>query len=152
MRARNLAAAAMVTAAVGIVVSRRRRGAPGPGPARKVLAEPRSGWHAVTVNRGQDAVLPGGRIPAPLTAFGQDVEVEARPAPGDRGTELRARFRSGGPDSQGRLRAALREAKQLIEVGEVLRVDPVPHGRRKATPTGALVDVATKRSNEEGVL
>jgi hypothetical protein len=50
------------------------------------------------------------------------------------------------------LRAALREAKQLIEVGEVLRVDPVPHGRRKATPTGALVDVATRRSNEEGVL
>ncbi|WP_156155267.1 hypothetical protein [Curtobacterium flaccumfaciens] len=150
MRARNLAAAAMVTAAVGIVVSRRRRGAP--GPARKVLAEPRSGWHAVTVNRGRDAVLPGGRVPAPLTAFGQDVEVEARPAPGDRGTELRARFRGGAPDARGRLRAALREAKQLIEVGEVLRVDPVPHGRRKTTPTDALVDVATRRSNEEGVL
>ncbi|MCU0154131.1 hypothetical protein N8H10_15265 [Curtobacterium flaccumfaciens pv. poinsettiae] len=78
--------------------------------------------------------------------------MEARPAPGDRGTELRARFRGGAPDARGRLRAALREAKQLIEVGEVLRVDPVPHGRRKATPTDALVDVATRRSNEEGVL
>jgi hypothetical protein len=46
----------------------------------------------------------------------------------------------------------LRQAKQLIEVGEVLRVDPTPHGHRTATPTGELVEVATSRAPGEGVL
>jgi hypothetical protein len=34
----------------------------------------------------------------------------------------------------------------------VLRVDPTPHGERKATPTGALVDGATDHADEEGLL
>ena len=50
------------------------------------------------------------------------------------------------------LRSALREAKQLIEVGEVLRVDPAPHGTRKATPQGAVLEGATVRAGGEGVL
>ena len=156
MTPRLVGAAVVVAAAGAVVLARRRRprSAPGTGAA----SAPRSGWLAVTVARDVDDVLPAGRTPGPLARFGDAVELEARIAPGDKGTELRARFRQGasraaaGDRDRGRLRAALREAKQLIEVGEVLRVDPVPHGRRTATPTGALVELATARSNEEGTL
>jgi len=156
MRPRLVGAAVVVAAAGALVFARRRRprSAPGTGAA----SAPRSGWLAVTVARDVDDVLPAGRTPGPLARFGDAVELEARIAPGDKGTELRARFRQGasraaaGDRDRGRLRAALRETKQLIEVGEVLRVDPVPHGRRTATPTGALVELATARSNEEGTL
>ena len=156
MTPRLVGAAVVVAAAGAVVLARRRRprSAPGTGAA----SAPRSGWLAVTVARDVDDVLPAGRTPGPLARFGDAVELEARIAPDDKGTELRARFRQGasraaaGDRDRGRLRAALREAKQLIEVGEVLRVDPVPHGRRTATPTGALVELATARSNEEGTL
>ncbi|MCY1694293.1 hypothetical protein [Curtobacterium sp. SL109] len=156
MTPRLVGAAVVVAAAGAVVLARRRRprSAPGTGAA----SAPRSGWLAVTVARDADDVLPAGRTPGPLARFGDAVELEARIAPGDKGTELRARFRQGtsraaaGDRDRGRLRAALREAKQLIEVGEVLRVDPVPHGLRAATPTGALVELATARSNEEGTL
>jgi hypothetical protein len=50
------------------------------------------------------------------------------------------------------IRAALRRSKQLIEVGEVLRVDPAPHGRRSPSPLGAIVEGATRRADKEGLL
>ncbi len=103
--------------------------------------------------------------PGPLAELGDLVEVEVRPAPAGKGSELRARLRTpepsgaasaaarlAGNDPRQRVRAALREAKQLIEVGEVLRVDPTPHGRRAATPGGALADLATDRAPGEGLL
>ena len=109
--------------------------------------------------------MPENRLPGPLAELGDLVEVEVRPAPGGKGSELRARLRGSEPrgvasaavrlsgdDPRQRVRAALREAKQLIEVGEVLRIDPTPHGRRTLTPTGALVEAATKRAGGEGVL
>ncbi|WP_369132997.1 hypothetical protein [Modestobacter sp. I12A-02662] len=108
-------------------------------------------WRAVTVltepARLQEA------LPAPLAAFGDRLEVRVTPAPGDRGAELAARFR--GPVTEediGQLRAALREAKALVEVGEVLRVDPQPHGHRKPTPQGAAVEGMAAKAPEEGVL
>jgi hypothetical protein len=154
MRALRVGLVALAGTTAVVVVRRRLRDR-GRGEGRPAAA--RSGWLAVTVNRGVDDVLASGRIPAPLASFGAAVEVEARPAPGDKGSELRARFRSGhaggaGAEERGRLRAALRAAKQQIEVGEVLRVDPTPHGRRTATPTGLLVDIASARSNEGGLL
>ncbi|MDQ0734805.1 hypothetical protein [Arthrobacter agilis] len=128
-------------------------------------AEPRSRWRAVTINRSTSDIMPEGRLPAPLAELGNLVEVEVRPAPGGKGSELRARFRNpeptgaasvaaklSGDDPRQRVRAALREAKQLIEVGEVLRVDPASHGHRPPTPTGKLVDLATDRAPGEGVL
>lgn len=128
-------------------------------------AESRSRWRAVTINRSPGEVMPDDRIPAPLAGLGDLVEVEVREAPGGKGSELRARLRSpeprgaasaaarlSGDDPRQRVRAALREAKQLIEVGEVLRVDPTPHGRRSATPLGAVVEAATRRAGGEGVL
>jgi hypothetical protein len=99
--------------------------------------------------------MPDGILPTPLADLGDEIEVEVRRAPGDKGSELRARLRTMSPadqESRGRVRAALRQSKQLIEVGEVLRVDPVPHGRRTHTPTGAVVDRLTARSDKEGTL
>ena len=75
------------------------------------------------------------------------------PAPGDKGTELAARLQGNVTESDiEELRAALRRAKQLLEVGEVLRVDPQPHGRRKPTPQGALLEGMTRKADEEGAL
>ncbi|MGY1825335.1 MULTISPECIES: hypothetical protein [unclassified Blastococcus] len=125
---------------------------PGVGQA-SVTDDPRTAarrWRAVTVLRSPEDV---GPLPPPLDGFGDRIEVRTAPAPGDRGTELAARFR-GTPSERevGELRSALREAKQLLEVGEVLRVDPQPHGHRKPTPQGAVLEGMTARAGKEGVL
>ena len=44
------------------------------------------------------------------------------------------------------------EAKELLEVGEVLRVDPQPAGHRPVTPAGKALDAITRRAGGEGVL
>ncbi|MFI7607865.1 hypothetical protein ACIBTV_22365 [Micromonospora sp. NPDC049366] len=91
-------------------------------------------WQVVTVGRPPGEVLPDGRWPEPLRRLGDAVEVRVHPAPGGRGTELAARSRPGvAPpglaahlvgDDPGRLVGrALRQAKQLVETGEVLRAD-----------------------------
>jgi uncharacterized membrane protein len=154
----STAVVAVGGAAVMLVRQLQRRVAAGAGSA----AEPRSRWRAVTINRSPDEVMPDSRVPGPLAALGDLVEVEVRAAPGGKGSELRARLRRpeptgaasaaarlSGDDPRQQVRAALREAKQLIEV---LRVDPTPHGRRTPTPTGAVVELATKRAAREGVL
>jgi hypothetical protein len=103
-----------------------------------------------------------GQLPVPLAELGDQIEVQVRPAPGGKGTELRARLRepsSSGPaparlsgtDPQSDLRSALRRAKQLIEVGEVLRVDPAPHGERPSTPGGLLLEAWTRVAPKAGV-
>jgi hypothetical protein len=131
----------------------------GPGESKP----PASGWLVVTVNR-EPIEVDTGTLPGRLAEYGDAIETRIRPAAGGKGTELavRQRTRPDGPtavparvvgkDAQAELRAALREAKQLIEVGEVLRVDPTPHGARKATPTGAAVEAAAKRAPGGGVL
>jgi hypothetical protein len=108
-------------------------------------------WRVVTVLR--DPADVSASLPAPLAALGDRVEVRVTPAPGDRGTELAARYRgTPGEEEIGDLRAALREAKALLEVGEVLRVDPQPHGHRAATPQGAALEGAAAAAPREGVL
>ncbi|MGY1669616.1 hypothetical protein [Geodermatophilus sp. SYSU D00710] len=107
-------------------------------------------WRAVTVLADPDRLAD---LPPPLAALGDRVETRVTPAPGDKGTELAARFRGPATDEEiGRLRQALREAKQLVEVGEVLRMDPRPHGERTETPGGRLLDGAVAASRREGVL
>ena len=126
---------------------------PGIGQS-SVTDDPRTSarrWRAVTVLTDPDRLRT--TPPAPLAEFGDRLEVRVTPAPGDRGAELAARFH--GPVTKeeiGRLRAALRESKQLIEVGEVLWVDPQPHGHRKPTPQGEAIEGMAGRANEEGVL
>lgn len=123
-----------------------------PGVGQASTTEPHevaaARWRAVTVFRDDLA----GPFPE-LEALGPDLEVRMQPAPGDRGTELSARFHGTPTDEQvGELRAALRRTKQLAEVGEVLRVDPQPHGTRKATPQGAALEGAAAQAPKEGVL
>ncbi|MEU7655351.1 hypothetical protein AB0C42_32020 [Micromonospora taraxaci] len=92
-------------------------------------------WEVVTVDRPPEQVLPDGRWPEPLRRLGGAIEVRARSAPGDRGTELAARPLSGGPPPAGLaahlvgddpallVRQTLRQVKQRVEAGEVLRAD-----------------------------
>jgi hypothetical protein len=169
MSRRLVGGAAVVTAgATALLISRRIRVTEsGADPADA----PRSRWRSVTIDRAPDDVLTGDRLPQPLADLGNGIEVEVRAAPGDKGSELRARPRSRRTDSPGGpagsastaasaseadwvrdIRAALRRSKQLIEVGEVLRVDPAPHGRRSPSPLGAIVEGATRRADREGLL
>jgi hypothetical protein len=120
-----------------------------------------SGWLAVTVLR-QPTDLDPASLPAPLAELAERIEVDIRPAPDGKGAELAARLRERPPDApassrltgddpESELRSALRRAKQLIEVGEVLAVDPAPHGKRPATPGGALLESWTKDAPGAGV-
>jgi hypothetical protein len=123
----------------------------------------RDRWHTVTVNRPPEEVAPEGRLPEPLAALGDTVEVQVRPAPGNRGTELAARPRTGAPsglrraaaraagaDPRQDVRTALRQAKQLAEIGEVLEPDKPPTTRR--TLRGLPLELATRRARGEGRL
>ena len=133
-----------------------------PSAARPAGAgRPASGWLVVTVFT-EPSELDTAKLPAPLAAFGDRIEVRVRSAPDGKGTELAARLRDrrssgsaparlSGRDPEAHLRSALRQAKQLIEVGEVLAVDPTPHGDRTASPGGVLVDAWTRIAPEAGV-
>jgi hypothetical protein len=126
---------------------------PGIGQA-SVTDDPRTSvrrWRAVTVLCAPEEL--GTTPPGPLARFGDRIEVRTTPAPGGRGTELAARFRAPVADEEiGELRSALRQAKQLVEVGEVLRVDPAPHGHREPSPQGAVLEGMTAQAPKEGVL
>src|SRR3954471_9757939 len=98
--------AAGVTAAKQTVARRRRRG------------EDRDS-HVITVYRPIGEIHVNGKLPSPLTELGDKVDVELRPAPGDRGTEISVRPRDGGV-SAGVVRRALRDSRSLLETGDVL--------------------------------
>jgi hypothetical protein len=152
---------ASLAARAGGSVVRQVRSAIDPSAARPAGAgQPASGWLVVTVFR-EPSDVDTTELPAPLAEFGDRIEVRVRPAADGKGTELAARLRdqqSGsaarrltGSDPQADLRSALRRAKQLIEVGEVLAVDPAPHGKRTATPGGVLLEAWTKVAPKAGV-
>jgi hypothetical protein len=117
------------------------------------------GWKSVTVLGAADEFAAAG-YPEPLRRIADVVEVRVEPAPGDKGFEVHARLRDGvdaraaidDDDPERRLRAALRDAKQLFETGEVLRATPRPHGRRPRTLLGTAVDRAEDEAKGEGVL
>ena len=137
-------------------------------------------WRTVTINLPQEEVMPGGRLPQPLAEMGDRIEATVRSAPGGKGTELAARLRpvaagangkadgqsngsrsNGGTSADGEangedpvqeLRSALRRAKQILEVGEVLSVDGQPAGKRSPTPGGKLIESAAKRAGGEGLV
>ncbi|SFK53866.1 hypothetical protein [Geodermatophilus ruber] len=137
---------------------------PGALPTAGAAVEPASRWLVVTVYR-ERAEIDTGNLPAPLAEYGDEIEVLVREAADAKGTELGARLRTPPPsgisgaaakvrgdDPRAKLRSALRRAKQLLEVGEVLKVDPVPHGKRSATPGGLVLEAVTRRADREGVL
>ncbi|TDN92794.1 hypothetical protein [Microbacterium sp. BK668] len=117
------------------------------------------GWKSVTI-LGDAAAFDQGGYPAPLQRLAELIEVRVNPAPGDKGFEVHARLREdaeagdavGDDDPEQALRAALRDAKQLFETGEVLRAKPRPHGKRPATLLGGVVDKAEDDAKGEGVL
>jgi hypothetical protein len=132
-------------------------------PSNGAAGQARDRWHTVTVNHPPEEVAPDGRLPDPLAELGDLVEVRVRPAPGDRGTEVAARLRTPEPtgvrgaaarvtgsDPRQRLRAALRQAKQLIETGEVLQADRPPTTSR--TLRGLPLKLAIRRAGGEGRL
>jgi hypothetical protein len=153
---------ASLAARAGGSVVRQVRSTIDPSAARPAGAgQPASGWLVVTVLR-EPSEVDTAQLPAPLAEYGDRIEVRVRPAAGDKGTELAARLadrppsgtalrRLSGSDPQADLRSALRRAKQLIEVGEVLAVDPAPHGRRTATPGGVLLEAWTRVAPRAGV-
>ena len=157
----NIEHVASLAARAGGSVVRQVRSAIDPSAARPAgVGQPASGWLVVTVFRAPTDI-DTAELPAPLAEFGDRIEVRVRPAAGGKGTELAARLRDqpsgsalsrlSGSDPQADLRSALRKAKQLIEVGEVLAVDPAPHGKRTATPGGVLLEAWTKVAPKAGV-
>jgi hypothetical protein len=158
----SLGAVASRAAHAGGSVVRRVRSVVDPSAAAPAGAgDSAAGWLAVTVF-GEPSGLDSSALPAPLAEFGDRIEVRVRPAADGKGTELSARLRDrpssgtvlhrlSGQDPQADLRSALRRAKQLIEVGEVLAVDPAPHGERTPTPGGVLLETWTKVAPKAGV-
>lgn len=146
---------AVVVGAVGVAaglvartVVRERRESAGDGRHPE-------GWKAVTI-LGDPELFDDGGYPAPLERLRGAVEVRIAPAPGDKGFEVHARLRDGaevdGDDPDQALRTALRDAKQIVETGEVLKAKPRPHGHRSVSLLGAVVDKAEDDAKGEGVL
>jgi hypothetical protein len=146
------AAAAGLTAAALVV----RRSLTRPG-----ASDAAERWLTVTVNR-EPKEIHADQLPPPLRAYGDRIETRVTPAPGDRGTELAVRLtedqpqaahsvpaRLAGLDPRQDLRVALREAKALLETGEIMRPDePTTH----ETPGGKVVGLLSRRARGEGVL
>jgi hypothetical protein len=150
--------AVLLRSAAGRVLRRRAS-----GPAEWVEEETFSDpfrWQSVTILATPDEVAPDGRLPAPLAGLAEVIDTRLEPAPGARGTQLSARTKLGpkpdstlwkGEDPSRQIRTALQHAKQLIEVGEVLSVEPQPAGKRRRK-AGLLVDLMTGDSDQEGVV
>jgi hypothetical protein len=113
-------------------------------------------WHIVTINRPVKEVVNATAALEPLHRLGTMVEIEIRPAPGNRGTELAARLDKQQvesaeiPRALRRLRAALRKSQWLLETGEVLSADWPPSAT--TTPLNAPLTWLTNHGREEGRL
>jgi hypothetical protein len=139
------AAVGVAAAAAAGTIAARRTGGPDAEELRR--------WRVVTVARGLEEIA--GTTPSPLASLGDAVDVQMTPAPADRGTELRARWRDGAPPSSvddplEALRVALRESKQLLEVGWVLQPDR--NGTAQATVLNVPLRRAIKVARGKGLL
>jgi hypothetical protein len=103
-------------------------------------------WHAATVNLPPDRVSEDGTAPPPLRDL-SGIEVRMQQAPDGKGTEIYVR--STGADV-GDVRRALREAKSLLEVGDVLL--PAGPPTTQPTPLNKPIRTATEHAREEGRL
>lgn len=148
----SVAAAGVAAGLVARSLVRERRESDGDGRHPE-------GWKAVTI-LGDSASFAEGGYPPPLRRIAAALEVRLDPAPGDKGFEVHARIREdadvgaviGDDDPDQTVRAALRDAKQVFETGEILRSTPRPHGHRPKTLFGAAVDKAEDDAKGEGVL
>jgi hypothetical protein len=90
--------------------------------------------YSVLINRPLSELRDGpDGYAAPLDSLAEHARLELTPGAGGRGTTVRAEARDGSTD----VREELREAKQVLETGQVLRPDAWPADRgpvaRKAT-------------------
>lgn len=141
-------------------LSRRARpGSAGEDAYEDTLTDPLR-WQSVTILAEPRDVAPDGRLPAPLSELAGLIETRLEPAPGGRGSQLSVRTRPGpkpdpagwkGEDPVRRIRTALQQTRQLVEAGEVLRLEPQPAGRRRPS-RGLLVDLMVGDANQEGVV
>ena len=166
MKAKTLVLGGLAAAGDGAVVLLRRRMDPRrihSGGAAGWRTDRVNRWQVVTVNHPPEDVSSDGQLPGPLAELGDKIEVQIRPAPGNRGTEVAARLlspepsglsevqaRISGDDPRQSLRKALREAKQLLETSEILR--PNTPSSTKPTPGGRLIGLVTSRARGEGRL
>lgn len=133
------AALAGGVAAVRLILARQQR-------RRPASADGGHRWHVLTAYRPFDDV--DGNLPDVLAGRRDELEVQLRPAPGDRGTEIAARA-TGPAVTDDDVRRALREARSLLEVGEVLR----PGGpTTEPTPLNRPLRAVTARGREKGLL
>ncbi|MER5219504.1 hypothetical protein [Streptomyces flaveus] len=134
---------------------------------RRSRSRPSSGadgdrWLTATINCEPGDIQPE-KLPVPLQEYGDRIETRIGPAPEDRGTELAVRLkepppapahsvpaRLAGQAPRQDLPRALREAKALLEAGEVMRPDAPPTTHE--TPGGKLIGLLSRRSSGEGVL
>lgn len=111
-------------------------------------------WHAVTVLCPSEEAE--ARRDTPLAALGDAVEVSVRRAPGERGSEVRARLApavAAGGDAGERLeelRTALRETRQVLEIGWVVSADRPATSR--PTPLNAPLRAAIAHGKGRGRL
>ncbi|NIH83933.1 hypothetical protein [Amycolatopsis granulosa] len=114
----------------------------------------------VTVDASPLTVGNSSELRQMLAGFGDDVEFQLSPAPGDRGTEVALRpsgtrestvfARLRGDDPRQEVRRALRDLKSRLETGDVIRPDLPTTG--KPTPGGAIMRFVTRRAGGEGRL
>ena len=154
---------ASLAARAGGALVRQVRSAINPSAARPAGAgQPASGWLVVTVFREPSDDRPRASCPHPWPSSATGSRSGSARPPAARAPSWRPGCATGrrrappprrlsGSDPQADLRSALRRAKQLIEVGEVLAVDPAPHGERTATPGGVLLEAWTKVAPKAGV-
>jgi hypothetical protein len=137
-RVKGTALAAVVT---GTVVLRKLLGRPPSGWSGSGAVDPER-WRVVTVNRSLAEV--GDALPEPLAKLGEALEVRVSAAPGDKGTEIAARLKATGDGNPSveEVRRALREGKQILEVGWVLEPN------RNTTTRPTLLNVGLRWATE----
>jgi hypothetical protein len=138
--------------------------AAGMGVARWAMKRPeralKNRWIMVTVNCSPQRLASRADLPEPITRLGDAVDIKIAPAPGDRGTELGARLRDlprtkvagmvgrhPEEDPRRMVEKALRDAKAIIENGEVLRGD-WPAAAEPAQ-AGKLLEFAGRRGGRQ---
>lgn len=116
----------------------------------------RNRWIMVTVNCSPQRLASRADLPEPITRLGDAVDIKICPAPGDRGTELGARLRElprtrvagmvmrrAEEDPRLVVERALRDAKAIIETGEVVRSERPPYAQ--PVQVGKLLEFAGRR-------
>lgn len=117
---------------------------------------PKNRWIMVTINCSPQRLASRADLPEPISRLGDAVDIKISPAPGDRGTELGARLREvprtriagmvtrrSEEDPRHMVEQALRDAKAIIEAGEILRRDWPPAAQ--PAQVGKLLEFAGRR-------